>query len=473
MHPIRIVRTTGFRLAVLFGGLFSLSVLVLFAVIYWTTSRALHQQLETAIEQEAHALAEHHLAGDVADLTRSIEERLKSQPQAFYLLLDPEERKVTGNLPKTLARPGWQDHPMPEALRTALSDDPADADGHRLLLLGTSLPDGFLLVVGKDLYAVSEVEEAIIRVFGWVFGITVLVAAAGGYFVSTQFLRRIDSINRTTRSIMDGRLSDRVPTHGTGDELDRLASNLNGMLDRLQALMESLRQVSSDIAHDLRTPLSRLRQRLEETRIRARQVEDFETAIDGALADTESILDTFSALLRIAQIEAGTRRAAFAEVHLSNLFQSILEAYEAVAEDQGKTLAASIEPGVRVHGDRELLTQMMANLVENAINHTPPGTNIRLALTQAPSGPVASVADDGPGIPAADRERVFQRFVRLETSRSTTGSGLGLSLVAAVATIHGITVELSDNQPGLRAVLDFGIPARGVRHSGVEAPAIR
>jgi signal transduction histidine kinase len=310
-------------------------------------------------------------------------------------------------------------------------------------------------LVGEETDRIGEVEEAIVRAFGWAFGVTVVLGAMGGGVLSLGFLRRVDAINRTSRAIIEGRLAERVRTRGTGDELDRLALNLNEMLDRVQALMESLRQVSSDIAHDLRTPLSHLRQRLEGARSKARRIEDYETVVDQAISDTDAILATFAALLRIAQIEAGTRKAAFSTVDLSRIFQSITDAYGAVAEDRGQRLAVAIEPGLSVRGDRELLTQMLANLVENAIRHTPEGTRIQLALEQSPTGPVGIIADDGPGIPAEARDKVFRRFFRLERSRSTAGSGLGLSLVAAVADIHVIAITLADNEPGLKAVLDF------------------
>ncbi len=237
------------------------------------------------------------------------------------------------------------------------------------------------------------------QAFGWAFGATIALGAMGGTLISLGFLRRIEAMNRTTRAIIDGNLSDRVPTRGTGDELDGLAINLNRMLDSVQALMESLGQVSNDIAHDLRTPLTRLRQRLEDIQGRARSIEEYRIAVDEAIGDTDSILGTFAALLRIAQIEAGTRRAAFSSVDLSDLFESIAEAYAAVAEDSGRTLTRHIEPGIEVLGDRELLTQMLANLVENAIRHTPEGTRIELGLRRDAGRPVGTIADSGPGIP--------------------------------------------------------------------------
>lgn len=452
-------RTIGFRLAALYAGLFGLSVVILFGMIHWITSDALRQQLVATVEGEVAALAQDHQTGGLSHAVLAIEQRLASsrRPTTYYLLLDPTGRKIAGNLPGVSPHNGWQELPAPREQDESPSDDPEEEeDGeHRLLALGVALPDGSFLLAGEDTYRIVEVEEAIARAFGWAFGVTVLLGAMGGGVLSLGFLWRVDAINRTSRAIIEGNLTDRVPTRGTGDELDRLALNLNEMLDRVQALMESLRQVSSDIAHDLRTPLSRLRQRLEGARREAHRIEDYETAVDQAIADADGILKTFAALLRIAQIEAGTRKAAFSTVDLSGVFRSIMETYGAVAEDRGQTLAATIEPDIRVRGDRELLTQMLSNLVENAIRHTPEGTRIGLALEHRPAGAVGIVADNGPGIPAAAREKVFRRFFRLERSRSTAGSGLGLSLVAAVADLHGIAITLADNEPGLKVLLDF------------------
>ncbi|MBL8659105.1 MAG: HAMP domain-containing protein [Rhodospirillales bacterium] len=452
----RVFRTTGFRLAALYAGLFGLSVLVLLAVIYWITGSALSQQFAASIEAEVAALVEDYNRGGLQSAAGAIDQLLASRVhrKAVYLLLDRNGRKVAGDLPERSPQFGWQKLPAPREpgeRRNERDDDGA----HQLIALGVALPDESFLLVGRDTFPIAEVEEAIVRTFGWAFGITAVLAVIGGGVLSLSFLRRVDAINRTTRAIIEGRLTDRVPTRGTNDELDRLAFNLNEMLDRVQALMESLRQVSSDIAHDLRTPLARLRQRLEGARLKARTIPEYEIAVDDAIADCDAILRIFAALLRIAQIEAGTRKAAFSTVDLSRVAQSIADAYGAVAEDGGRSLSAEIAPDVRVLGDRELLTQMLANLVENAICHTPAGARIQLVLCQGAQGPLATIADTGPGIPAEAREMVFKRFARLDRSRSDAGSGLGLSLVAAVAEIHGIAVTLRDAEPGLKVVLDF------------------
>jgi signal transduction histidine kinase len=227
------------------------------------------------------------------------------------------------------------------------------------------------------------------------------------------------------------------------------------MLDRIQMLMEGLRQMSNDIAHDLRTPLTRLRQHLEGAQTKAATAAEYGEIVGKAIKETDDILTTFGALMRIAQIEAGTRRSAFTDVDFSNVLATIVEAYTAVAEDERHALANRISQGIVVRGDQQLLTQMMANLVENALRHTPAGTRVEIALDGDPAAPVCTVADDGPGIPEEERDKVFHRFYRMDRSRSTAGSGLGLSLVAAIADLHRIVVEVGDQRPGLKITLRF------------------
>ncbi|SKA25577.1 Signal transduction histidine kinase [Enhydrobacter aerosaccus] len=451
--PLRILRTIGFRLAAFYAALFAVSVIVLFGIIYWTAGDALRRQLAANVQGEVGTLVDDYRTGGVAHTARTIEKRLSSglHPATYYLLLDSTGRKAAGNLPPVSRDAGWKELP-PQQQEGEFEGDSGE---HRLLALGASLPDGAFVLVAEDTHGMVEVQEAMLEALAWALAATILLGAAGGTVLSLGFLRRVDAINRTTRAIIGGRLTDRVPTRGTSDELDELARNLNEMLDRLQMLMESLRQVSSDVAHDLRTPLSRLRQQLEAARLEARSMEDYETAVADAIIDADEILKIFSALLRIAEIEGGARRGAFTTVDLSSVFQSIADTYGPVAEEQGRSLSAAIEPGIETRGDRDLLMQMMANLVENAIRHTPEGTKISIALQRGPSGPLGTIADNGPGIPEEDRQKVFRRFFRLERSRSTGGSGLGLSLVAAVAEMHGIAISLADNAPGLKVELRF------------------
>lgn len=455
MSPANFLRSTSFRLLAWYAGMFVASVAVLFVVVYWITVAALEQQLSDSVERESQVLAELYQGGNVGRVMRAIQLRMMDlrPPRRYYLLQDNSGARVAGNLPPMKPVEGRVALPV-----SALVADPAvpgeDLSGvYPVFARGTLLDGGEFLLVGESSYRGMRAREAIILAFGWGFAITVLLAALGGAALGAGFLRRIDEVNRTARSIMDGNLSMRVPARGGGDEMDQLALNFNAMLDRIEALMSNIRQVSDDIAHDLRTPLSRLRQRLEAAREKAGG--EGGAAIEQAIGDLDAILETFSALLRIGQIEAGARRAAFAEVDLCRIVGTVVEAYAPVAEDRGQRLQTDIGDCPGVPGDRELLTQMAANLVENAISHCPSGVVITAQLKSVSGQCVLSVADTGPGIPAAERGKVLHRFYRLERSRTTQGSGLGLALVKAVADLHGAVLTLEDNDPGLRVSVRF------------------
>lgn len=458
-RPTRIVRSASFRLTLLYVALFSISVAALFALTYWAIHRYALAQLDTAVSTEAAGLEQAYRAGGLARVVQNVREHLASRSprqRFYYLLARPDGSVLAGDLDGYLERhrgriapfAGWRNLPVPPTRARG-------NDAYSLRARGQILPDGTFLLVAADTYHLVELDEVLAAAFGWGSALTVILAIAGGLFMSMRTLRRIETINRTAAEIMAGNLERRIASEGTDDEFDRLAASLNSMLDRIQHLMEGMRQVSNDIAHDLRTPLGHLRQRLEHAQLHARTLAEYETAVGAALGDIDCALDTFSALLRIAQIEAGTRRARFAVLELSAVLANIVEAYETVAEEEGRTLQGEIEGGVQVAGDRDLLLQMFANLVENAIHHTPPGARIDVRLASSPDGPRAVVADSGPGIPAAERANVFRRFYRLDAARSTPGSGLGLSIVAAVAELHGARIELADNHPGLRVTLHF------------------
>lgn len=329
----------------------------------------------------------------------------------------------------------------------------------RLLALTRALGDGVSLTVGLDVFGITEAQEAIVRAFGWAAGAGLFLALSGGLLLSHGFLRRVDEVNRATAAIIAGNLGERIRTDGSGDELDRLGRNLNTMLDRLQASMEGLKQVSNDIAHDLRTPLSRVKQRLQAAQEEASSVSEYRSAVDEALTQTDTALATFGALLRIAQIESHSRKTRFRRLDLSALLTRLLTIYAPVAEDLGKSLAAQAEPDLAVLGDEELLVQLFVNLIENALGHTPPGARVDLILRREGQEAVVEVRDDGPGIPVEEREKVFRRFYRLDRSRTTAGSGLGMALVAAVASLHGVPVHLDDNGPGLVVRLRFALLA--------------
>ncbi|HXU58858.1 MAG TPA: HAMP domain-containing sensor histidine kinase, partial [Verrucomicrobiae bacterium] len=434
--------------------LFTASVLVIFVVIYWTTADYMAQALDLSVETELSSLADIERSSGPAALAAAIADRARTPAgrSAYALLLDPSGVKLAGNLAARPPHIGWQDLPMPKNSEGA-------EEGDMMRVKGLLLPDGYFLLVGQSAYQLRETDEVIVRAFGWGLLVTVILGLIGGVLMSTGMLRRVESIRVTAQAIMAGNLAERIPTRGTGDDFDLLSVSLNEMLDRIHTLMEGLRQVSNDIAHDLRTPLTRLRQRLEIARTRSTTVDEYRQLVDTVIRDTDEILKTFAAMLRVAEIEAGTARARFAPVDLSALLKAIVELYAALAEDQQQSLEGRIDHGLVVRGDRELLTQMFVNLVENALRHTPPGTRIEMTAALVAGRPVCGIADSGPGIPPAERDKVFRRFYRLDASRATAGSGLGLSLVAAIAELHHVKVALADNAPGLRVTLHF--PASG------------
>ncbi len=450
----RLMRTASFRLAALYLLLFTASAVVLGAVVFWTTGAALEQQLKARVEAEVALLTADYRANGLPRLIADVAARGGGSGALDYLVQGPDGGRRAGEIRAVGNALGW--------LRLRARETGAPGGPEMLQVLAQPLGDGLVLAVGDDTGRVADAEEAVLRAFSWAVGLTVLLGSVGGAWLSHLFLRRVDAIGRTAEAIIGGDLARRIPVAGTGDDLDRLAATLNRMLDRTVALMESLRQVSNDIAHDLQTPLSRLCQKLEGARLGARSMGDYERAVDGAVAEAEGLLGTFAALLRIAQVEAGAQRAAFCKVDLSLLAETVAEAFAPTAEDEGYVLTAAAAPGVAILGDRELLTQMLVNLVENALRHTPPGSRIRVQVGRGPAGgAVLAVEDDGPGVPAAERERVLRRFYRLEQSRTTPGSGLGLSLAAAVAELHEGHLSLEDAAPGLRVTVEFSVALPG------------
>lgn len=452
----RLVRTATFRLAAGFAALFSVSIIAVSSIVYVAMTRYSDQQIDLSISAEVKTIRDSLAGASAPEIVKAINDRLTDiDPDYFYYALqDSDGGVLAGNLRPLPAITGWADIP----LKTI------DGDGYRerhtIRGLGVDLTPELHLFIGRDTHDLDDLQEGITRFFLAGAAATVLLALASGLVLSARFLRRVEVVNVAARHIMDGHLDERVPSRGKADEFDRLAANLNAMLDRIQQLMQGLHQVSSDIAHDLRTPLSHMRQRLELARLKAASAADYDAAVERAVADIDGILGVFAALLRIAQIEAGARREGFAPIDLSGVFETIIDTYGPVADDSGHRLTGTVAPGQRIRGDRQLLTQMLANLVENTIRHTPPGTGITVSLAPGPDGPVGQVRDTGPGIPEAAQQKVFQRFFRLDASRMTPGSGLGLSLVAAVAQLHEIRLALSDNRPGLAVTLDFSEAAR-------------
>jgi signal transduction histidine kinase len=455
----RIFRTVSFQLAALYGLIFATGFIVLLLTTYWTTTSALRSQMQIEVENLLNTMVGEASTDGIETIIQDINERTTRSTggDVFYYLSDPSGKKLAGNLDHILPIDGWRETGISDAV-IATMGSMMDED-HQVWAQGTHLPDGSFLLVGQDAFRLLAAQEAIINTFAWLAGIAFLLATVAGLLVSRGFLRRIDDINTTSRAIINGRLKERIPVRGTSDEVDRLSGNLNQLFDSNQSLLESLKQVSANIAHDLRTPLSRLRQGLEEAYTKRGGEKSYRIAIEEAIAESDAILSTFSALLRISQIESGSRKSGFRDIDLGAIIGRVADAFTAVAEDQGKVLKTDVAQNVNFHGDGELLLQMIANLTENAIRHTPSGTAILLSLNTQDSGIVAAISDSGPGIPSAQHQKVFEHFYRMESRRTTAGNGLGLALVAAIAKLHAIQVILEDNGPGLKVVLKF--PASG------------
>ena len=466
-RPLELAKSASLRLGLLHAALFTVAGLALFALTYSTTAKVIAEQVDGGIEAELSSLSSMASTYGTDALASNIRRiaREPLQTKDFYLLQDPSGYRVAGNLPELSPMEGWLDLPFPPNRRRDLQrQHPVRAEGVRLI-------DGWYLVVGRDTHDYNELREKIARRFALSFGTTIALGLLSSLVLSARMRRRVAAINKVMRQAEDGNLSQRLNVPEGSTELEELARHLNRMLDKLQRVVEDFRQVSNDIAHDLRTPLSRLRQNLELAQLKARDRADYEAAIDRAIAETDDVLATFSSLLRIAQIEAGARRANFAGVDLSGLLENVHDAFVPVAEDNGQVFCSDIARDVTVLGDRELLTQMFANLVENALRHTRKGTEISISLRRDEGIAVASISDHGPGIPAHMRQNVLKRFVRLDRSRGTPGNGLGMSLVAAVAELHEIGLQLGDNEPGLRVTLSFPKPPVALRSSLGEAPA--
>lgn len=435
-------RSSSLRLAALYTTVFALAVVILGAITLFSTRAALTDQFEARIRSEAAALALEYESEGLEGVVQAVEERDRTPGALDYGLQGAGGVAMAGRLAGLQVSIGWS------TVRVGQSEGGAES----IRVFTTALPGAHRLMVGDDDERIEALDGAVLRGFAWAFVGVVILGVLGGYALSGDVHRRLSAISSTAEAIIDGDLARRVPVRGSSDDLDRLAVTFNRMLDRIAALMESLRQVSNDVAHDLRTPLTRLRQRLEAGL--ASEGERAE-AMEGALTDLDAILETFAALLRIAQIEGGARRAAFRPIDLTALARGVVADFAPSAEDARQSLTLAANQPVVIDGDPELLTQMLVNLVENALRHAGPGAVIVVRAMRLADATVLSVTDDGPGVPDRERERLFDRFYRLEASRSAPGSGLGLALVAAVARLHGAEVRLLDANPGLEARVSF------------------
>ena len=463
----KLVRTTAFRLTLVYLFLFALFAASLLGYFAWNTRRMITEQISTTVNAETGELSEIFGRRGLRGLVNNIENRALRPSANLYLLTTPNGQAIAGNVgslaPGVMGTTGWS-----ETAYRRLDDQ--DNTDHRALVHVTQLSSGFRLLIGRDLEERRRLFGIVAKAAQWSILVVVVLGIGGGIFVARRVLRRIDAMTGTTQRIMAGDLSGRLPVGRSGDELDRLAGNLNAMLERIEALMTGLKEVSDNIAHDLKTPLTRLRNRAEEALAKSATEAEYRAALERTIEESDGLIRTFNALLMIARAESGQARGNMDDFDAAEVANGIHELYEPLAEDDGMSLRVKTAP-VPVHGNRELISQALANLVENAIKYGKPAPSaqpqgavvsmdakqILIEVRREGDQVLLSVTDHGPGIPAADRKHAVERFVRLEASRTQPGSGLGLSLASAVATLHGGELRLSDANPGLTATL--AIPA--------------
>jgi signal transduction histidine kinase len=460
----RLFQTSIFRIALLYLLLLGITLLALMAVVYWSTVGLIERQTDETIEAEIRGLAEQYRDEGLPRLMEVLRERSgpRGAPENVYLLTGPQFQPLAGNLTSwprdAVDDDGWLE------VSLGRRDDPTGRP-HRVRGRAFDLAGGYHLFVGRDTVERSDFREIVAGALAWALLPALLLGLIGGALIGRYSLRRVDAVRAAGEDIVGGDLSRRVPLTGSGDEFDRLAATINEMLARIETLMGGMRLVTDSLAHDLRSPLTRARSTVEMALRHDRDSEVYREALAQTAAELETIQRTFDSLINIAQAESGVGRLALGDLDLSALAGDLLEVYQPIAEDAGLDLKSDVAPGITVKGHRQLLGQALANLLDNAVKYSPAGGALSLSLRRGgDGGPVLSVADSGPGIAPEDRARVLERFVRLDDSRGTPGSGLGLSLVAAVAKLHGVDLQLEDNDPGLRVTLKFPrrhAPAQG------------
>ena len=448
MPRANILRNTPFRLALLFATLFIGAFLLSGGAAYQYLKTEILQRDDRIMKENFEVYAQSYKTDGIQDLVDNIKLQITAsgEDENIYFLSAPDGAILAGNVQAIKTHTGWSN--------ASGSDIGLDADLRFRLYEGSF--DGYRLVLGVNDEDTAALEEIAITSFGWAAVMSILLAVGGATLLASRARQRLEAVRGSIHLIGQGDLNARIPLIGRGDDLDILAGDINASLERLSHLVEGMRQVSNDIAHELKTPLNRLKINLETARQKQGKGKTVTKELDASIKEADSINETFAALLRIAQIESGARKARFATVDLNDIMSDVCEVYADVAQDGGMTLSYHVEgkPPL-IFGDRDLLTQMSANLIENSIHHCPKGAAIAVTLDGKSAASRLTIADNGPGIPQAERENVLRRLYRLEQSRTTPGSGLGLSLVKAIADLHGATLVLGDNGPGLRATLDF------------------
>ena len=449
MPRTRLFRTSSFRLAAIYLALFTLSVLILGAVVYAAVRSEVATEIDQDIEGESAALMKEYAAHGRDQLQAVIAMRGGVANSFAYGLVDAGGRLIAGEIAAPPNVTGWT------SLREPETDEQNGAASVDVRALVTRLDDGGALVVADEWRGARGSTHALLSAFAWALAATLALGTLGGALLSSQALKRIEAMRGAAQGIVAGDWRRRIPLTGADDELDNLARTFNLMFDRIEMLLEAHKAVGAAVAHDLRRPLTRMAQRLETLLGRESARPETAAALEGAIGDIHAVLATFNAILRIGQIESGARRAGFRPVDFAAAARDVVEAFQPAAEEEGKALVAELDAALPLSGDRELLTQMVANVVDNALRHTPSGTRIVVASARRGGVGRLTVSDDGPGAPEAERQRIFERFYRLDAARSTPGDGLGLSLVAAIAELHGMAYAAEDASPGLRIVIDL------------------
>jgi signal transduction histidine kinase len=449
----RLLRTHAFRLASLYFAVFALSVLGVLLFVYWMSADFVERQTQATLDAEIAGLAEQYEQRGLSGLVQIVAARSAGDrgDGMFYLVTNPDGHPLAGNIT------GWPEGkpvaPGPISFEVSVKIKSGQTEMHPAQGTLLVIPQGYRLLVARDISDAALFRVRVKETLLWAGLLALCAGIIGGAVMGLNLLRRVEEVNRTAERVMGGNLSDRVPLKGTSDEFDQLAANLNNMLDQIERLMAGMREVSDNIAHDLRTPLSRLRARLELSLLGPSDAAAQSEAVRAAIDEADRLLATFNALLNIAEAESGARRDRAEPLDLAQTARAAAELYEPVAEEKGCALKLDVEPGIMIRGDRHLLSQAVANLLDNALKYG--GGQVTLSAHQEDGRAALEVSDSGPGIPEDEREAVFDRFVRLEPSRSTPGNGLGLSLVRAVARLHNGTVWLGDNHPGLKVRLEF------------------
>jgi signal transduction histidine kinase len=453
----KLLRTTVFKLSLVYLVVFAIGAGLVLMRVGMNVKELVDDQIDQTVDAEIKGLAEQYRQGGVRRLVESVERRANQPGSSLYLVTTFAGERIAGNVAQlpvgVLERPGL--------IETRYARTDGVIAEHRALARIFLLQGGFRLLVGRDLEDRETLRGVMLRALLTSLGWLVLIGAAGGIFVATRVLRRVDAMSASAQSIMNGDLSRRLPQSGSGDELDRLAISLNAMLERIGELMKGMQEVSDNIAHDLKTPLTRLRNGVEEALRSPRPPEEYRAYLERVVEESDGLIRVFNALLMIARLEAGAVQEAMQDFDLAEVARDVAELYDAVAEERGLTLTLDAETPLMMRGGRELIGQALANLVDNAIKYGASeggagGANLVKIMAHRRGARIdLTVADHGPGVAAQDRARVVERFVRLEGSRSAPGSGLGLSLAMAVARLHQGALRLEDNAPGLRITLDL------------------